>query len=69
MIGLAALTLLMRLLENAWLVLPAMQGISWVIAPLILAASAAMLGLGWAGAAAMQQRTNEWVKSGWALSE
>lgn len=69
MMGLAALTLLMRLVENAWLVLPPMRGISWVIAPLILAASVAMLGLGWVGAAAMRQRTNEWVKSGWALSE
>ena len=67
MIGLAALTLLMRLVENAWLVLPAMRGITWAIAPLILAASLAMLGFGWVGAAAMQPRTNQWVDSGWAL--
>lgn len=69
MIGLAALTLLMRLVENAWLVLPAMRGITWPIAPLILAASVAMLGCGWVGAAAMGSRTNAWVKSRWALDE
>lgn len=66
MIGLAALTLLMRLIENAWLVLPGLHGIGWPVAPLILAASVAMLGLGWVGAVAMRPRTQEWVESGWA---
>jgi hypothetical protein len=66
MIGLAALTLLMRLVENAWLVLPGIAGLTWAVAPLILAASLAMLGFGWVGAIALQQRTTGWNESGWA---
>ncbi|MGN6848666.1 MAG: hypothetical protein ACTHJK_04175, partial [Sphingomicrobium sp.] len=50
MIVLASVTLLMRLVEQAWLVLPGMPGLSWAVAPLIIAASVAMLGFGWLGA-------------------
>ena len=50
MMTLAALTLVMRLVEQAWLVLPGLVGISWAVAPLILAASLTMLGFGWVGA-------------------
>jgi hypothetical protein len=64
--GLAALTLLMRLLENAWLVLPGILGLTWAVVPLILTASAAMLGFGWVAAAALRSRTIGWNQSGWA---
>jgi hypothetical protein len=66
MMGLAALTLIMRLVENAWMVLPGMAGVSWAVAPLILAASIAMLGFGWVGAVALRPRTTDWNESGWA---
>lgn len=65
MIGLAALTLLMRLIENAWLVLPGLPGLTWTVAPLILVASMAMFGFGWIGAVALRARTIEWNESGW----
>jgi hypothetical protein len=65
MIVLAALTLLMRLVEQAWLVLPGVPGLSWAVAPLILAASLAMLGFGWAGATALQRRAGEPAEGGW----
>jgi hypothetical protein len=65
MIVLALLTLVMRLVENAWLVLPGMAGISWAIAPLILAASLAMSGLGWIGGTALRRRENADDESGW----
>lgn len=67
MIGLAGLTLLMRLAENVWLVLPGMVRITWPVAPLIVAASMAMLGFGGIAARVMHQRTGELVESGWAL--
>lgn len=66
MMGVAALTLLMRLADNAWLVLPGIAGLTWAVAPLILAASAAMLGFGWVGAAALRPRAGAWNESGWA---
>jgi hypothetical protein len=66
MIGLAVLTLLMRLIENAWLVLPGLAGLSWIVAPLIFAASLAMLGLGWLFVGAVKPRTYEWNEHGWA---
>jgi hypothetical protein len=66
MIVLAAMTLLMRLLESAWLVLPGLPRMSWAIAPLILAASLAMLGFGWVVAVALQRRSGWWGESGWA---
>jgi hypothetical protein len=56
MIVLAAMTLLMRLIENAWLVLPGMAGVNWAVAPLIVAASMAMLGLGSAAAPLLRRR-------------
>jgi hypothetical protein len=46
----------MRLVEQAWLVLPGIGGLSWSVAPLMLAASLAMLGFGWAGAAWLHRR-------------
>ena len=56
MMALAALTLLMRVAENAWLVLPGMAGLDWGVAPLMLMASLAMLGFGWVGGRVMLTR-------------
>jgi hypothetical protein len=56
MMALAALTLLMRVAENAWLVLPGMAGLDWGVAPLMLMASLAMLGFGWVGGRVMLRR-------------
>ena len=64
MVALAGLTLAMRLAENAWLVLPGLKGIGWAVAPLILAASAAMLGCGW-WAATRTRRSGRWNEAGW----
>src|SRR5579884_1117538 len=58
MMALAGLTLLMRLVENAWFVLPGINGLTWAVAPLILAASMAMLGCGWLGAVALRPRVS-----------
>jgi hypothetical protein len=63
MILLAALTLAMRLVENAWFVLPGMHGIGWAVAPLIVAASLAMHGFGWIGAAALKRPDKGWNES------
>jgi hypothetical protein len=60
MMALAALTLVMRLVENAWLVLPGMRGVGWAVAPLMLAASLAMLGCGWAAALALKPFHEAW---------
>ena len=65
MIVLAAMTLIMRLVEQAWLVLPGMRGIGWAIMPLMLAASLAMLGFGWLGANALTRRGNQWDEAEW----
>ena len=65
MIVLASLTLLMRLVEQAWLVLPGLRGVGWAVAPLILAASLAMLGFGWLGAARLQRRDGQWTEPEW----
>ena len=61
MIVLALLTLLMRLVEQAWLVLPGLPGLGWAVAPLILAVSLAMLGFGWVGAIAVARRERAWT--------
>ena len=66
MMALAALTLMMRLIENAWLVLPGLPGLTLAVAPLILAASMAILGLGWVGAIELQARKTGRNESGWA---
>ena len=66
MIGLAALTLVMRVAENAWLILPGLPGIGWATVPLMIAASLAMLGFGWAGAELLRHRHGDWMESGWA---
>ena len=60
MIVLALVTLLMRVVEQAWLVLPGMKGLGWAVAPLILAASVAMIGFGWFGAAELGRRERAW---------
>jgi hypothetical protein len=65
MVILALLTLAMRLAENAWLVLPGLAGLSWAAAPLILAASAAMLGFGWV-VAVSPRWTGKWTERGGA---
>jgi len=65
MIALAALTLIMRVVENAWLVLPGMPGIGWAVAPLMVAASLAMLGFGWIGAVALKRPEGSWSESEW----
>jgi hypothetical protein len=59
MIVLAAMTLFMRVAEQAWLVLPGMPHLGWAVAPLMLAASLAMLGFGWVGAVGLQRRGSE----------
>lgn len=60
MIVLALVTLLMRVVEQAWLILPGMNGLGWAVAPLILAASVAMIGIGWFGAAEIGRRERAW---------
>jgi hypothetical protein len=65
MMALAALTLLMRLVEQAWFVLPGLKAIGWPVVPLIIAASVAMLGFGWAGAVAAHRKDHEWNEAGW----
>jgi len=60
MIVVALLTLLMRLVEQAWLILPGMTGLGWAVAPLILTASLAMVGFGWFGAAQLARRERGW---------
>ena len=56
----------MRLVENAWFVLPGIARIDWTVAPLILAASLAMFGFGWVGRhASLRPRAGEWNESGW----
>jgi hypothetical protein len=64
MMGVAALTLAMRLAESSWFILPGIAGIGWAVAPLILAASLAMFGFGWVGAV-MLRRENGWNESEW----
>jgi hypothetical protein len=66
MVAIAGLTLAMRLVEQAWLVLPAVHGIGWDVAPLILAASLAMLGFGWLGAVRLRRQENEWNGAEWS---
>lgn len=65
MMALAALTLMMRLVENAWFVLPGIAGVSWAVVPMILAASVAMLGLGWVAAVALRRPDSGWSESEW----
>jgi hypothetical protein len=65
MMALAGLTLVMRVVENAWLVLPGIHGIGWAVAPLMIAASLAMLGFGWVGAAALSRREEHWNEPEW----
>jgi hypothetical protein len=65
MMALAAMTLVMRLVENVWLVLPGMKAIGWPVAPLIVAASAAMLGFGWFAAARAKAGQGAWSESEW----
>jgi hypothetical protein len=55
----------MRVIENAWLVLPGMAGIGWPVAPLMVAASLAMLGFGWAGALALRRDEEAWNEPEW----
>ena len=65
MIVLAAMTLVMRVVEQAWLVLPGLRGIGWPVAPLILAASLAMLGFGWVTAMALERPQEAWNETEW----
>jgi hypothetical protein len=65
MMALAGLTLVMRPVEQAWLVLPGIEGIGWAVVPLILAASLAMLGLGWVAAAALRPHEELWNEPEW----
>jgi hypothetical protein len=65
MIVLAAMTLAMRVVEQAWLVLPGLPAIGWPVAPLILAASLAMLGFGWFGAVALGRPDEAWNETEW----
>jgi hypothetical protein len=65
MMALAGVTVVMRLVENAWLVLPGLPDIDWSVAPLIVAASLAMLGFGWLAATALKKPEGEWSESEW----
>ena len=65
MMTLAGLTLAMRLVEQAWLILPGMPGMNWSVAPLILAASLAMLGFGWMGAVHFRRHEELWNEPEW----
>jgi hypothetical protein len=65
MMALAGLTVVMRLVENAWLVLPGIPDIGWPVAPLILAGSLAMLGFGWVAAIALARRQGAWDETEW----
>jgi hypothetical protein len=65
MMALAGLTLVMRLVEQAWLVLPGLAEIAWPVAPLIVAASLAMLGFGWVGALRLRPREDFWDEPEW----
>jgi hypothetical protein len=65
MVVLAALTLVMRLVESAWFVLPGLHEIGWPVAPLILAATVSMFGFGWAGATALARKEPEWDAGEW----
>jgi hypothetical protein len=47
-------------------VLPGLPSMSWAVAPLILAASLAMLGFGWVGAVALHRKDRIWNERGWA---
>jgi hypothetical protein len=65
MMALAGLTIVMRLIEQSWFVLPGIEGIGWAVAPLILAASLAMLGFGWVTAVALRRREEAWNEPEW----
>ena len=65
MMALAILTLAMRLVESAWFVLPGIAGVGWAVVPLILAASMAMFGFGWAGAVALRRPEAGWNETEW----
>jgi hypothetical protein len=65
MMALAALTLVMRVVEQAWLVLPGLHGIGWAVAPLMFVAALAMLGFGWFGAIALRRPDGSWSESEW----
>ena len=65
MMVLAGLTLVMRLVEQAWFVLPGIPRIGWAVAPLILASSLAMFGFGWFGALALKRHENLWNEREW----
>jgi len=42
-----------------------MPGIGWAVAPLMVAASLAMLGFGWIGAVALKRPEGSWSESEW----
>ncbi|HZC38331.1 MAG TPA: hypothetical protein VE221_06625, partial [Sphingomicrobium sp.] len=65
MMALAGLTLVMRLADNVWLVLPGLPQVGWVVAPAIVAASLAMLGFGWLAAIAFKRPAGSWCESEW----
>ena len=65
MMALAGLTLVMRLVEQAWLLLPAMPAINWAVAPLVLAASLAMIGFGWVAAVRLRHSDQSWTEIEW----
>ena len=67
MIGLAGLTLAMRVVEQTWLLLPGMHGIGWAAAPLILASAVAMLGFGWA-TAFIRRPSGTWSEPEWTAT-
>jgi hypothetical protein len=61
MVAIALITLAMRPIEAAWLVLPE-QNVGWAAWPLALVALVAMAGLGAAATAALQRRRADWFR-------
>jgi hypothetical protein len=61
MVAIALITLAMRPIEAAWLVLPE-QDVGWAAWPLALLALVAMTGLGAAATAALQRRRADWFR-------
>jgi hypothetical protein len=61
MVAIALITLAMRPIEAAWLVLPE-QDVGWAAWPLALVALVAMAGFGAAATAALQRRRADWFR-------
>lgn len=67
MIAIAVVTLAMRVVESAWLILPG-EAVGWAVAPLIVVAVIAMGGLGIAAVQRVARDRPRWINpGGWAV--